>query len=144
MPVFFTLPMNSVKEKGYGQFSLSSNLHSASDFHTNEMITKNFFNHINPSNRAYRTPDQRIKAFNCHYNTYGENIAYFTSSSTTYLDAGKKLVDEWMHSPEHRANLLNKQFTFLGCGVGIKPWKMQAGKPYYYIYGTQDFGGRPY
>lgn len=44
----------------------------------------------------------------------------------------RDLVDGWMKSPGHRANILNGQFGYTGVGIA------QSGG---YIYVTQDFGG---
>ncbi len=54
-----------------------------------------------------------------------ENIAW------GYRSAGE-VVDAWMHSPGHRANILNCRSTTVGVGAVYS----QSGAPYY----TQEFG----
>ena len=44
--------------------------------------------------------------------SYGENIAWGTRNRGT----PKSIVRSWMHSPPHRANILNPQFRHLGVG----------------------------
>ena len=44
----------------------------------------------------------------------------------------KDLVNGWMKSPGHRANILNAQLRYIGIGVA------ESGNN---IYATQDFGG---
>ena len=44
----------------------------------------------------------------------------------------KDLVDGWMKSPGHRANILNAQLRYIGVGVAHSD---------NYIYATQNFGG---
>lgn len=128
--------------KGKKEFTFSVTLRNAAQFHTEEMITKKFFSHNNPKNTAYATMTKRIKKFNCRFDMYGENIAYFSTDDITYLEAAKELVNDWMNSKGHRYNLMNSQFIHLGCGVGIKPWAEERGA--YLIYATQDFGGLGY
>lgn len=45
----------------------------------------------------------------------GENLARFFNTQKTYTP--QELVDGWMNSPEHRKNILDKDYTFLGVGV---------------------------
>jgi uncharacterized protein YkwD len=48
----------------------------------------------------------------CSGNTYvGENVAY------NYSSDGAVMVDMWMDSPGHRANILKPQYTRIGVGV---------------------------
>lgn len=47
--------------------------------------------------------------------TWGENVAY--------ADTLRRVEELWMHSPEHRINLLNPSFRSAGIGVvRIKGW----------------------
>src|SRR4051812_23513221 len=80
---FATNEQRELKNKS--AFTFSASLRNAADFHTQEMITKNFFNHINPKNPPYKTPTKRLDKFGARFNTYGENIAYYSSEETTYL-----------------------------------------------------------
>ncbi len=60
-----------------------------------------------------------------------ENIYKF-STRHDHKKLAKNLVDGWMKSPGHRANILNGQLRYIGVGVA------QSGD---YIYATQNFGG---
>ena len=53
----------------------------------------------------------------------------------TYAELAGVIVQAWLDSPGHRANLLNPAFHFLGCGTRIA-WVLQ-GEPV--IYAVQDF-----
>jgi len=65
----------------------------------------------------------------CHRHTVGENIAYGTGTLTA-----RQVVRLWMHSPGHRANILDRDFT----AIGIAAWRSaDTGRTYV----TQDFGG---
>jgi uncharacterized protein YkwD len=56
--------------------------------------------------------------------TAGENIAYG-------YETPRALVSAWMHSPGHRANILNRHFH----RIGVSGWR-SAGRT---TYATQDF-----
>lgn len=49
------------------------------------------------------------------YNFFGENLAhgFQDEASTTHYD---DMQDAFMASPEHKANIINKQFTAIGLG----------------------------
>jgi uncharacterized protein YkwD len=67
------------------------------------------FEHKRPDGRDFFTV---LAECGVAYSTAGENIAYAT---TGYFDP-QKLVDAWMDSTGHRANILNSSFTSLGIG----------------------------
>ena len=58
---------------------------------------------------TYGSPYQMMKSFGISYRTAGENIAkgYATPQA---------VVNAWMHSPGHRANILNATYTRIGVG----------------------------
>jgi uncharacterized protein YkwD len=66
---------------------------------------------------------------------YGENIAWGSRN----LGTPESIVDAWMHSPPHRANILNRDFKEIGVGfsVGTPSGGHEAGGIY-----TTDFGLR--
>lgn len=75
-------------------------------FKSQDMIDQGYFSHTSPT---YGSPFQMIQAFGISYRTAGENIA-----------AGQRtpqaVVDAWMNSSGHRANILNASFTQIGVG----------------------------
>ncbi|MCO7127297.1 CAP domain-containing protein [Sporolactobacillus shoreicorticis] len=88
-----------------------------------DMSDKNYFDHQSPT---YGSPFDMMKKFGISYKSAGENIA-----------AGQKTPEEvvqgWMNSPGHRANILNASFTTIGVGY------VQGGS--YGSYWTQEFIG---
>jgi uncharacterized protein YkwD len=66
---------------------------------------------------------------------YGENIAWGTQE----LGTPEAIVDAWMHSPPHRANILNRDFKEIG--VGFSAGTPNSGGDDGGIY-TTDFGLR--
>lgn len=72
-----------------------------------DMVNRNYFEHYSP---FYGNPWDLATLFDYEYISFGENIARnFTSAQAT--------VDAWMASPKHRANLLNRQYEYMGIGV---------------------------
>ena len=71
-----------------------------------DMHDKNYFSHTSPT---YGSPFTMIKNFGISYRTAGENIAmgYKTPQA---------VVDGWMNSSGHRANILNANYTQIGVG----------------------------
>ncbi len=71
-----------------------------------DMRDKIYFSHTSPT---YGSPFTMIKKFGISYRTAGENIA---AGQTT----PSAVVQAWMNSPGHRANILNANFTEIGVG----------------------------
>ncbi|MEU8589437.1 sigma-70 family RNA polymerase sigma factor [Streptomyces sp. NPDC048664] len=108
---------------GCGPVTANSQLRDAAQKHSDDMAARNFFEHTNPDGAD---PGDRITAAGYRWSTYGENIARGQQTPASVMDS-------WMHSPGHRANILNCSFKELGVGVhngGGGPWW------------TQDFGAR--
>lgn len=71
-----------------------------------DMCNKNYFSHTSPT---YGTPFQMMKDFGITYRSAGENIAMGQRTPS-------EVVNAWMNSPGHRANILNESFTRIGVG----------------------------
>ncbi|GGQ87205.1 CAP domain-containing protein [Streptomyces flaveolus] len=91
----------------------------AEDF-SEAMAAQGFFDHTDPSGA---TPWDRAEAAGIS-DLGGENIARGQADAQAVMDA-------WMDSPGHKANILNCDFRTLGVGVHFGP-----GGPWW----TQDFG----
>ncbi|MCK7622449.1 sigma-70 family RNA polymerase sigma factor [Streptomyces sp. RS10V-4] len=96
-------------------------LQNAAQSHSDDMAARHFFDHSNPDGAD---PGQRITAAGYRWSTYGENIARGQQTATAVMES-------WMNSPGHRANILNCSFKNIGVGV-----HNGAGGPWW----TQDFG----
>ncbi|MFH8342063.1 sigma-70 family RNA polymerase sigma factor [Streptomyces sp. AM6-12] len=96
-------------------------LQQAAQAHSDDMAARHFFDHVNPDGAD---PGQRITAAGYRWSTYGENIAMGQQTPASVMDA-------WMNSPGHRANILNCAFKNIGVGV-----HKGTGGPWW----TQDFG----
>ena len=71
-----------------------------------DMATNHYFAHESPT---YGSPFDQMKARGITYRAAGENIAM------GYLSA-EAVMQAWMASPGHRANILSEKFTEIGVG----------------------------
>ncbi|MFC5695240.1 CAP domain-containing protein [Pseudomonas sp. GCM10022186] len=102
----------------------NATLADAAQSHTRAMANQNFFDH---KDRDGRTPGDRVELAGYSAQLVGENIA-------AGLDSASKVVEGWLASPGHCANLMNPQFRELGAAYAVDP-KSDAG-----IYWTALFG----
>jgi len=94
-------------QHGLRALSLSQKLDQAADKFSNRMASGNFFSHTDPSNRS--TFSSRIRAEGYNGGWTGENIAAGRNTAAAVLQ-------QWIDSPPHRANILNPNFTHMGIG----------------------------
>ncbi|MFI8914567.1 sigma-70 family RNA polymerase sigma factor [Streptomyces sp. NPDC053513] len=107
---------------GCGPLTEHPLLTEAAQGHSDDMAARDFFDHTDPDGDG---PGERITAAGYAWSSYGENIA---KGQTTAAE----VMDSWMHSPGHRANILNCGFKEIGVGLHT------SGGPYW----TQAFGSR--
>lgn len=95
-----------------------------------EMIRLNYFEHKSPVNGYISDIAQRN---NWKYSYIGENIytMNFTGQRLEDVTSGQKIVQSWMNSPGHRANILNKNYTQIGIGVTYENGKVMATQIFY-------------
>ena len=75
-----------------------------------EMIDKNYFSHTSPT---YGSPFKMMESFGLRFSAAAENIAYGQRTA-------QEVMNSWMNSPGHRANILSKSYTQIGVGVAKK------------------------
>lgn len=75
-------------------------------YKSQDMVDNRYFSHTSPT---YGSPFQMIKAFGLSFRTAGENIAYGQRTP-------QAVVNAWMNSSGHRANILNASYTQIGVG----------------------------
>lgn len=109
---------------GLKELTLNTELSRVATLKSQDMIDKNYFSHTSPT---YGSPFDMMKKFNISYRTAGENIAMGQKTPA-------QVVEAWMNSEGHRANILNANYTDLGVGVA----KSSKGT----IYWTQMFIGK--
>ncbi|WP_329379109.1 CAP domain-containing protein [Streptomyces sp. NBC_01716] len=115
-----TTLVNSERSKaGCGPVTANSQLETAALRHSQDMAAKDYFDHTSPDGRD---PGDRITAAGYRWTTYGENIARGQQTPASVMEG-------WMNSPGHRANILNCAFKEIGVGVHDAsggPWWTQA------------------
>lgn len=130
--IFFATNAERAKQK-LPLFQPSRPLTESAFEHSREMALQGFFSHDNPKDAARRTPWQRMEAKGVTGGSRAENIAMRTASGMTYLACADAIVKQWMKSPGHRANILNRKLTFLGCGAHA------CRCPKFHLHATQNF-----
>jgi uncharacterized YkwD family protein/spore coat assembly protein SafA len=92
----------------YGLKALTPNweLSRVARYKAMDMRDKNYFSHTSPT---YGSPFTMMKNFGIAYRAAGENIAAGQSTP-------QEVVNSWMNSPGHRANILSTTYTQIGVG----------------------------
>jgi uncharacterized YkwD family protein len=88
-----------------------------------DIVTNNYFSHTSPT---YGSPFDMMKSNGIAYLYAGENLAINQN-----VQAAEQAL---MNSPEHKANILNPNFTDIGIGIAQK-----SDGSYVYV---QEFIGR--
>ena len=99
--------VNEIRVKnGLNKLTMNWELSRVARYKSQDMHDNKYFSHTSP---VYGSPFTMIKNFGISYRTAGENIAmgYRTPQA---------VVDGWMNSSGHRANILNSSFTQIGVG----------------------------
>ncbi|HVT79064.1 MAG TPA: CAP domain-containing protein [Phycisphaerae bacterium] len=132
--------------------------------HSQEMSDLQFFEHTSPT-AANRTLGDRLRNVGLVNVTAGENIAVLPAKEMgsghylvkdnpdgsetwideangkqidyyTYEELSKAVVTQWMNSPAHHANMVNKAFIYLGVGAARGPYSDLKQDSFYM---TQNF-----
>ena len=93
-------------ENGLSALSVNWELSRVARYKSEDMSSSRYFSHTSPT---YGTPFQMMRSFGLSYRTAGENIAYGQRTPAAVVDA-------WMNSSGHRANILNASYTQIGVG----------------------------
>jgi uncharacterized protein YkwD len=113
---------------GLAPLRLNPVLSAIAQAHSQDMASNDFFDHVGSSGS---TLFDRFSQSGYAYRSGGENIAAgFTTPKT--------VVNAWINSPGHRANLLTPFFQEMGVGFVHLP--SDPGKIKLRYYWTQDFG----
>lgn len=94
------------QKAGLQAFRLSSELSNVARDKSKDMAHNNYFSHTSPT---HGSPFDMMRAYGINYRSAGENIAKGYNSA-------QSVVNGWMNSPGHRANILNSSFNTLGVG----------------------------
>lgn len=98
---------NSIRERmGLPLLSWSSTAARAAERHSKDMAEHSYFDHYDSYNN---TPGDRLNKEGISYQSIGENIIAGYENAIISCHA-------WFNSPDHRDNILNKNFQSLGVG----------------------------
>lgn len=147
-------------------FEFHSRIEKVASEHARDMVKYGFYSHTSKI-RIKRTVQDRFHLEGLNPEFYGENICstyalqyengrkvnppystgIFTYAFTskreaipphTYISFAKEVVKLWMNSPGHRQNILNPNFTTMGCGASLYLEKSFYNMPYFKV--VQNFG----
>lgn len=108
---YIDLLENNYNEKGFQkqlvrELTYNWELSRVARYKSQDMKDNRYFSHTSP---VYGSPFQMMKDFGITYRSAGENIARGQRSP-------QAVVNAWMNSSGHRANILNASFTQIGVG----------------------------
>lgn len=93
------------KADGRVAFSENAKLHQAASLKVADMFSRQYFAHVSPTGEG---ASDLVERSGYKYIAVGENLALGNFSDD------KDLVEAWMNSPGHRANILDADFTEIG------------------------------
>ncbi|MBU9723720.1 hypothetical protein KS407_20070 [Bacillus alkalicola] len=94
------------KADGLAAFKTDGTLSAVARTKSEDMRDNKYFSHTSPT---YGSPFDMMAHYGLSYSRAGENIAGGQASAAA-------VVDSWMNSDGHRANILNGDFTHMGVG----------------------------
>ncbi len=99
-----------------------------------DMAAKGYFSHVSPDGSE---PWVWVRGAGYNYQYAGENLAVkFTDSS--------EVVNAWMASPTHRANIVKPQYTEIGVGIAQGEFKGEQATYVVQYFGTpREVGAAP-
>ena len=99
--------VNEIRVKnGLRELTYDWQLSRVARYKSQDMKDNNYFSHTSP---VYGSPFKMMKSFGISYRSAGENIAKGQATP-------EAVVNAWMNSSGHRANILNSSFTHIGVG----------------------------
>lgn len=114
----------------------SKSLTAAAAAHSRDMVARRYFDHASPGGR--NVVDRVMAAhWTSRHSAWrvGENIAWGSGNYAT----PRSIVTMWMHSPGHRANILDTHYREAGAGVAVGAPQHTPRRAATY---TMDFGAR--
>lgn len=94
------------RKQGLADLKIDTELSRVAKTKSKDMQEKNYFSHTSPT---YGSPFDMMRDFGISYNAAAENIAQGQRTA-------EEVVQAWMNSSGHRANILNGNYTHIGVG----------------------------
>jgi len=136
--------VNEYREaKGRARLNANDKINAAAQAHADDMATKEYLAHRQPDGD---TLQDRYMNTGVACDAGAENVAMTYYQTTVQLDNGstayydspaalaKGVIRQWINSPEHRENMLARDYSRVGHGVGITTGDGKA-----VVYVAQDF-----
>ncbi len=142
--LFEGVPPGEISDQPVQPLSFNALLLDAARSHSEDMLLRNFFNHVNPDGQS---PFDRIMATGYIYRAAGENIALIGSTGLlNYQETALELHDNLFIDADypnrgHRVNILIPDFREIGVGLASGDWQ-QNGKTFNAEIVTTDFAVR--
>lgn len=105
------------QKAGLPALTLDSKISNVARAKSKDMATNNYFAHQSPT---YGSAGDMLNQFGIKWSAWGENIAYGQNTPEIVVNA-------WMNSPGHKANILSSNFGKIGVGYVVD----SNGRPYW-------------
>ncbi len=122
-----TLTNHDRSDAGLLAMHYNETLGLAAQMKANDMANKGYFSHVSPSGEK---PWYWLSQVGYKFIYAGENLAISFSNSDS-------LEHAWMNSPEHRKNILSKNYNEIGIGIAFGTYQ---GRPTTFV--VELFGER--
>jgi uncharacterized protein YkwD len=110
--------------EGRPPLTLDPRLNAAAQAHAEDMLARTYYAHESPEGGL---PRLRVTAAGLIADVVGENLAAGQTSVENVMEA-------WLHSSDHRRNILEPRFTHLGVGLALGSYQHK-----YKVLWVQDF-----
>lgn len=113
------LALSNAERTQEGLSSLASDtaLADIARAHSADMLARSYFSHTDPAGCGSSC---RANAAGYGWRAIGENIYMSEGFDVPAPKHAQMVVDGWMNSPGHRANILGAQYSHMGIGIAQK------------------------
>ena len=110
-----TVCLVNVERRKHGRATPRANagLALAGQRHARDMVQKRYFSHDSKSGADFKARIARTGYLGGNGAILGENLAWGSQDQAT----PRSIVESWMDSPGHRANILQPKFREIGIGI---------------------------
>ena len=119
---------NQRRANGLNSLAENSKLNQAADFKMRDMFARQYFSHYGPDQTS--GVPELLARFNYQYSAAGENLALGDFKNA------KELVEVWMASPGHRANIIHSVYRDIGVATGYDMFQGRRTMIAVQIFGT--------
>lgn len=127
----------SRRRAGRSDLASDDTLRDCARRHSDDMLLRNFFEHVNPDGAA---PADRVARLHRRLvGLTGENIWMGSGQDAArQRELATEIVRDWMGSPGHRENILRPEYTHLGVGVAVRGGEVRATQNFAFVRALLD------